>query len=268
MVKAGVDSIGVLGPTGNYAHLSRGERLRVLELAVSSAEGIPVMTSIRAIRTSEVLRLAEDVQQAGASAVLLAPISYQALTDEEVFFLYEHVTSSLSIPLCVYDNPVTSHFHFSDELHSKIARLPNVCSIKIPVIPSESDKAKLRVEKLRAVIPLHVTFGISGNPSAYLGLSAGCDLWYSVLGGLFPRLCLDITRMTQSGHLEEAQHLSKLLEPIWKLFNSYGSLRVISAAAEIIGLIKSPSLPLPLQPLNKSVRNHLNIILKELKFTV
>lgn len=68
--------------------------------------------------------------------------------------------------------------------------------------------------------------------------------------------------------LEEAQHLSTLLEPIWKLFNSYGSLRVISAAAEIIGLIKSPSLPLPLQPLNKSVRNHLNIILKELKFTV
>ncbi|MNP28421.1 dihydrodipicolinate synthase [compost metagenome] len=175
----------------------------------------------------------------------MAPISYQALTDEEVFFLYEQVTSSLSIPLCVYDNPGTSHFRFSDELHSRIA-----------------------VEKLRAVIPLHVTFGISGNPSAYPGLSAGCDLWYSVLGGLFPRLCLDITRMTQSGHLEEAQHLSTLLEPIWKLFNSYGSLRVISAAAEIIGLIKSPSLPLPLQPLNKSVRNHLNIILKELKFTV
>ncbi len=120
LVKAGVDSIGVLGSTGNYAYLSRGERLRVLELAVSSAEGIPVMTSISAIRTSEGLRLAEDAQQAGASAVLLAPISYQALTDEEVFFLYEQVTSSLSIPLCVYDNPGTSHFHFSDELPVKL----------------------------------------------------------------------------------------------------------------------------------------------------
>lgn len=75
LVKAGVDSIGVLGSTGNYAYLSRGERLRVLELAVSSAEGIPVMTSISAIRTSEGLQLAEDAQQAGASAVLLAPIS-------------------------------------------------------------------------------------------------------------------------------------------------------------------------------------------------
>ncbi|MDH6426766.1 dihydrodipicolinate synthase/N-acetylneuraminate lyase [Paenibacillus sp. PastH-3] len=51
--------------------------MRVLELAVSSAEGIPVMTSISAIRTSEVLRLAEDAQQAGASAVLLAPISFR-----------------------------------------------------------------------------------------------------------------------------------------------------------------------------------------------
>ncbi|MEK3863570.1 dihydrodipicolinate synthase family protein [Paenibacillus sp. FSL H7-0716] len=63
MVKAGVDSIGVLGSTGNYAYLSRGERLRVLELAASSAEGIPVMTSISAIRTSEGLRLAEDAQK-------------------------------------------------------------------------------------------------------------------------------------------------------------------------------------------------------------
>ncbi|MBE0344115.1 dihydrodipicolinate synthase family protein, partial [Paenibacillus sp. 28ISP30-2] len=71
LVAAGVDSIGALGSTGNYAYFNREERLRVLQLAVRSAEGIPVMTSISAIRTSEVLRLAEDAQRAGASAVLL-----------------------------------------------------------------------------------------------------------------------------------------------------------------------------------------------------
>lgn len=80
LVTAGVDSIGVLDSTGNYAYLNREERLRVLRLAVHSSEGIPVMTSISTIRTSEVLRLAEDAQRAGASAVLLAPVSYQTLT--------------------------------------------------------------------------------------------------------------------------------------------------------------------------------------------
>ncbi|MEK3947198.1 dihydrodipicolinate synthase family protein [Paenibacillus sp. FSL H7-0703] len=267
LVAAGVDSIGALGSTGNYAYLNREERLRVLRLAVHSSEGIPVMTSISAIRTSEVHRLAEDAQRAGASAVLLAPVSYQALTNEEVYSLYEQVTSSLSIPLCVYDNPGTTHFHFSDELHGRIAELPNVRSIKIPGVPSDPEAAKARIRKLRTAIPPHVTIGVSGDSSAVTGLNAGCEAWYSVLGGLFPKACLKMTRLAQDGFADEAERLSALLEPIWTLFHQYGSLRVVSAAAEISGLISSPSLPLPLQPLNQSAREHLEFILKDLQST-
>ncbi|MGG4205739.1 dihydrodipicolinate synthase family protein [Paenibacillus jamilae] len=267
LVAAGVDSIGALGSTGNYAYLNREERLGVLRLAVHSSEGIPVMTSISAIRTSEVLRLAEDAQRAGASAVLLAPVSYQALTNEEVYSLYEQVTSSLSIPLCVYDNPGTTHFHFSDELHGRIAELSNVRSIKIPGVPSDPEAAKARIRKLRTAIPPHVTIGVSGDSSAVTGLDAGCEVWYSVLGGLFPRACQKMTRLAQSGFAEEAKQLSALLEPLWSLFRQYGSLRVISAVAEISGLISSPSLPLPLQPLIQSAREHLKFILKDLQST-
>ncbi|WP_179031751.1 dihydrodipicolinate synthase family protein [Paenibacillus kribbensis] len=265
LVAAGVDAIGALGSTGNYAYLSREERLGVLQLAVGSAEGIPVMTSISAIRTLDVLRLAEDAQKAGASAVLLAPVSYQALTNEEVYLLYQQVTSSLSVPLCVYDNPGTTHFHFSDELHGRIAELPHVRSIKIPGVPSEPEAAKVRISKLRALIPSHVTIGVSGDPFAATGLNAGCEAWYSVLGGLFPKTCLRMTRLALDGCADEAEQLSARLEPIWSLFRQYGSLRVVSAAAEISGLISSPSLPLPLQPLNLSAREHLKSILADIQ---
>ncbi|OZB92474.1 dihydrodipicolinate synthase family protein [Paenibacillus sp. XY044] len=265
LVAAGVDSIGALGSTGNYAYLNREERYQVLRLAVGSAEGIPVMTSISAMRTLDVLRLAEDAQQAGASAVLLAPVSYQALTDEEVYLLYEQVTRSLSIPLCVYDNPVTTHFHFSDELHGRIAGLPQVRSIKIPGVPSGPEAAKVRISHLRALIPSHVSIGVSSDPFAVTGLNAGCEAWYSVLGGLFPRTCLRMTRFALDDCAEEAERISERLEPIWSLFRQYGSLRVVSAAAEISGLISSPSLPLPLQPLNQSVREHLKSILKDIQ---
>ncbi|MGO4953331.1 dihydrodipicolinate synthase family protein [Paenibacillus sp. DRB1-1] len=267
LVAAGVDSIGALGSTGNYAYLNREERLHVLQLAVHSSEGIPVMTSISAIRTSEVLLLAEDAQRAGASAVLLAPVSYQTLTNEEVFLLYEQVTSSLSIPLCVYDNPSTSHFHFSDELHGRIAELSNVRSIKIPGVPSDPEEANARISKLRKLIPSYVTIGVSGDPFAATGLNAGCEAWYSALGGLFPETCLRITRFALDGCADEASRLSTQLEPLWSLFRQYGSLRVVSAAAEISGLISSPSLPLPLQPLNQSAREHLKFILKDLQST-
>jgi len=107
LADAGVDSIGALGSTGSYAYLTREERSRVARLAVANAGGVPVIVGIGALRTREVLALAEDAQQAGASAVLLAPVSYQKLSSDEVYGLYKAVAHELSVPLCVYDNPGT-----------------------------------------------------------------------------------------------------------------------------------------------------------------
>ena len=141
LAEAAVDSIGVLGSTGSYAYLNRDERARVIQLSVENAVGAPVIAGIGALRTRDVLANAERAQQAGASGVLLAPVSYQKLTDDEVFDLYATVCQSLSVPLCVYDNPGTTHFEFSDELHGRIAQLPQVRSIKIPPVNNEDRKS-------------------------------------------------------------------------------------------------------------------------------
>lgn len=209
LVDAGVDSIGALGSTGNYAYLTREERATIAQLAVKHSGDVPVIIGISALSTREVLVLAEEAQEVGASAVLLAPMSYQKLSENEVFGLYETVTRQLSVPLCVYDNPGTTHFEFSDELHGRIAQLPNVGSIKIPGVPAEPDAVRVRVERLRKLIPSHVTIGVSGDPLAATGLNAGCEAWYSVIGGLFPQTALAITRASQAGNTQEALRLSE-----------------------------------------------------------
>ena len=265
LVTANVDSIGVLGSTGNYAYLTMAERARVVRLAVEHAGNIPVMAGIGALRTRDVLTLAEDAEVAGASGVLLAPMSYQKLFPDEVFGLYETVTHALSVPLCVYDNPGTTQFIFSDELHGQIALLPNVASIKIPGVPEDPTEARSRVEALRARIPSNVTLGVSGDAFAATGLNAGCDTWYSVIGGVFPAAALAITRAAQAGNAQEATRLSKRLQPLWELFNeSGGSLRVVAAAAELQGIAESPCLPLPLKTLDKEGRRRLASLIDEL----
>ena len=261
---ARVDSICVLGSTGNYAYLSMAERKRLAELALDHVSDVPMMVGIGALRTRDVLALAEHAQKAGAGAVLLAPVSYQKLTDEEVFGLYEAVTRSLSVPLCVYDNPGTTHFTFSDELHGRIAQLPQVGSIKIPGVPAEAEAARQRVQRLRALIPPHVTIGVSGDAHGAAGLNAGCVAWYSVIGGLLPAPLLAITRAAQAGNADEATRLSGHLQPLWALLQRHGSLRVAAAAAELLGLVASPSLPLPLQALAGEDRQQLSRVLKEL----
>jgi 4-hydroxy-tetrahydrodipicolinate synthase len=268
LVAAKVDSIGALGSTGSYAYLSRTERSRVTQLAVEAAGNVPVMVSIGSLRTRDVLLLAEDAQKAGVKALLLPPVSYQKLSAEDVFLLYETVTANISVPLCVYDNPGTTHFEFTDELHGRIAHLPNVRSIKIPGVPEAPDQAKARVDRLRDLIPEHVTIGVSGDVFAATGLNKGCEVWYSVIGGLFPKTALAITRAALSGNAEEATRLSERLKPLWALFRQFGgSFRVVATAAELRGFTNSPSLPLPLRTISGVGRKQIATVIDELELS-
>lgn len=266
LADARVDAIGALGSTGSYVYLNRDERSRVARLAVDNADGTPVIVGIGAVATRDVLAHADDAQQAGASALLLAPVSYHRLRPDEVFDLYKTVAHNISVPLCVYDNPGTTAFEFTDELHGRIAELPNVRSIKVPGLPAAADAAAERIAHLRALLPAQVSIGISGDRHAALALSAGCALWYSVIGGLFPRTALAITRAAQQGRADEAAALTRRLGPMWELAAKYGgSVRVIAAAAELEGLVRRPCLPLPLQAIDGHDRERLARVISELE---
>jgi 4-hydroxy-tetrahydrodipicolinate synthase len=70
LAEAGVDSIGALGSTGNYAYLTREERSRVARLAVEAAGGTPVMVSVGSTRTSHVIELVDGAPQYQLDRVL------------------------------------------------------------------------------------------------------------------------------------------------------------------------------------------------------
>ncbi|MFE1028633.1 dihydrodipicolinate synthase family protein [Streptomyces sp. NPDC058818] len=263
---AGVDSIGALGSTGSYAYLTRKERARVARLAVEHADTVPVIVGVGALRTRHVLEAAEDAQNAGAAGVLLAPVSYQPLTDDDVFGLFEEVTAHLSVPLVIYDNPGTTRFTFTDELYARLACLPNVASIKIPGVPADPEAARARIERLRELLPATVTIGVSGDADAARGLNAGCDAWYSVIGGTFPEPALALTRAAQAGQPEQAQQESRRLKPLWDLFTQHGgSLRVVAAAAAHLGLTAPRNLPLPLRGLDAKGRAQVAVVIEELQ---
>ena len=251
LTEARVDSMGILGSTGSYAYLTREQRRRIATLAKQHAGEIPVMVCVGAVSTDAILHLSDDAQAAGADALLLPAVSYQSLRDEEVFALFETVTRHVSVPVCIYDNPGTTHFTFTDELHGLLSSLEGIHSVKIPGGPDNPAAVAERVDALRQHLRPGVTIGISGDAYAGLGLNAGCEVWYSVCGGLFPVTAKQITEAAAANDRERVTTLTTRLEPLWALFRKHrGSLRVIAAAAGVLGLTDTDCLPRPLQPLS------------------
>lgn len=259
---AGVDSIGALGSTGSYMYLNRDERARVAALAVEAAGAVPVIIGVGALRTRDAVSAVEDAQAAGAAGVLLAPVGYQRLSGDEVYGLFADVTRSLSVPLVIYDNPGTTHFTFTPELYARIAGLPHVASVKIPGVPADQAAAIGHVTALRDRLPAGFTIGVSGDASAATGLLAGCDAWYSVLGGTLPELAVELTAAGRSGDADHARALSDRLAPLWELFAAHGSLRVVATIAHLLGLTAAQNLPAPVRGLDEAAHDEVRIALR------
>lgn len=259
---AGADSIGLLGSTGGYAFLTREQRRHAVESAVQCIGGkIPLIVGVGALRTDEAQALARDAADAGADALLLAPVSYTPLTQEEGFQHFKAVAEATDLPLCVYNNPGTTKFVFSHELIARLAHVENIKAIKMP-LPVDGDYAD-ELSKLRSETPEDFSIGYSGDWGAKDALLAGCDAFYSVIAGLLPVEALALTRAAQAGNKVEAERINAAFEPLWDLFRTYGSFRVMYVIADLLGLAKIEP-PRPILPLAAEARGQVEAALNQL----
>ncbi|MCH4090762.1 dihydrodipicolinate synthase family protein [Acetobacter sp.] len=256
----GVDSIGLLGSTGTYAYLSRAERRRATSAAIKAVGGkTPLIVGIGTLRTDEARYLACDAAAEGADGLLMAPVSYTPLTQEEAFQHYVAVAEATSLPLCIYNNPTTTHFSFGRNLLERLAEIPNIVAVKMPA-PAEGMVTQELAELRDSPIGKFV-IGYSGDWIATEALLAGCDGWFSVLGGFLPRLAKAMVTAAQEGDVSTARQYQQVLEPMWALFREFGSLRVAYAATNLLGLSAAQP-PRPLLPLAASDQNRVSEALR------
>jgi len=248
LCEAGVDSIGVLGSTGTYAYLTRAERRRALDAALDEVSGrLPILVGVGALRTDEAVLLAQDAKAAGAAAGLLAPVSYTPLNEEEVFEHFVTVAGESGLPLCVYDNPGTTHFQFSPTLVGRLSHVAGVIAVKSPA--PEPPAVAAHLAELRGLVREGFSVGYSGDRNSVEALIAGGDAWYSVVSGLFPRVGVALSRAARGGDAVEARRLSASLEPLWALMKEFSGLRVIYACADLLGICSAEP-PRPILPLS------------------
>src|ERR671914_598610 len=106
LVGAGVAGLVPGGSTGEFTTLSHAERRELVETTVEAAAGrVPVVAGTGALSTRETVELSVHAEQAGATAVMIVPPFYDALSWSELEAHYTAVADRISIPIMYYNLP-------------------------------------------------------------------------------------------------------------------------------------------------------------------
>ncbi|MEM9970224.1 MAG: dihydrodipicolinate synthase family protein [Pseudomonadota bacterium] len=257
LVQDGVASVGALGSTGGYMYFNPSEKARAYAAAVEAAGATPVIAGIGAMHTAEAVANARAAEAAGAQGVLLAPVQYMALTDDEIVGLFSAVTGAIGIPVLIYNAAGKTGISVSEQLIARLAATDGVAAVKNPPAP-EGDFAG-QLARLRITTPEGFSLGYSGDSSILGALRAGADAWYSVLAGTLPEQSARLWANRRNAAALAAA--AEPLVPLLRTFDAYGGIRVVHETALMLDL-GTVAPPPPLQPLGPSARREIEVALE------
>lgn len=259
LVVTGSHGIASLGSAGVMPYLSDDEKEAVTEATIQQINGrIPTLIGVSNLTTERTIYHAQFAEKAGADAVMIIPMSYWKLTDDEIVAHYDAVAKKISIPIMAYNNPATGGVDMSPNLLKRLLEIPNVTMIK------ESTGDVQRMHFLRKELGEDVAFYNGSNPLALAAFAAGARGWCTAAPNLIPELNLDLYKALENNQLAEAQNVFYKQVELLKFIVAKGLPRAVKAGLDILGE-KSGHLRKPLKPLTDKESEEFRKILNEIK---
>ncbi|WGQ09527.1 dihydrodipicolinate synthase family protein [Pedobacter gandavensis] len=244
MILAGVHAIAPLGSTGVMPYLSDEEKEALTEATIQQVAGrVPVLTGVSNLTTERTIYHAKFAEKAGSDAVMILPMSYWKLSDQEIFEHYEAVAAAISIPIMAYNNPATGGVDMSPSLLKRLLEIPNVTMIK------ESSGDLQRMHTLRKELGADLPFFNGSNPLALGAFTAGASGWCTAASNLIPELNIALYEASLKNDLKRAQELFYQQLDLLKFLLGKGLPRAIKAGLELLGE-DAGQLRAPLKPLS------------------
>lgn len=259
LIVAGSHAVAPLGSTGVMPYLTDDEKEAITEATIDQVKGrVPVLVGVSNLTTERTVYHAKFAEKAGANAVMIIPMSYWKLTDDEIVQHYDAVAKQISIPIMAYNNPATGGVDMSPALLKRLLEIPNVTMIK------ESTGDVQRMHYLRRELGEDVAFYNGSNPLALAAFAAGANGWCTAGPNLIPKLNLDLYNAIDKNDLQEAQKLFYKQLNLLKFIVNKGLPRAIKAGLELQG-IEGGFLRSPFKPLTESEVAEFKLILAELE---
>ena len=259
LVASGSHGIAPLGSTGVLPYLTDQEKEAITEATIQQVAGrVPTLVGVSNLTTERTIHHAKFAEKAGATAVMIIPMSYWKLTDDEIVRHYDAVASKISIPIMAYNNPATGGVDMSPTLLKRLLEISNVTMIK------ESTGDVQRMHLLKRELGDDVAFYNGSNPLALAAFAAGAEGWCTAAPNLIPELNLSLYDAIQNNDLASAQILFLEQLNLLRFIVAKGLPRAIQTGLTILGE-NAGHLRAPLQPLTKTEITELGHILETTK---
>ncbi|HVI48625.1 MAG TPA: dihydrodipicolinate synthase family protein [Chitinophaga sp.] len=255
LITSGSHGVAPLGSTGVLPYLSDEEKEAIVTASVQQTDKrVPVLVGVSSLTTERTVHHAKFAEQAGATAVMIIPMSYWKLTDDEIFRHYDTVAEQLSIPIMAYNNPATGGVDMSPALLKRLLQIPSVTMIK------ESTGDVQRMHYLRRELGEEVAFYNGSNPLALAAFATGARGWCTAAPNLIPELNNQLYEAVSNNNLDLAREVFYRQFSLLQFIVAKGLPRSVQAGLRIKQL-NGGHLRAPLQQLTQEEYTQLEKLL-------
>jgi 4-hydroxy-tetrahydrodipicolinate synthase len=207
-LEVGVPGIIVLGTTGEFITISEDERALIVETTVQHINGrIPVLVGTMNAYTPIAVRNSKSAEELGADGLMILPPYYYTPTDDEVFRYYQAISEAVSIPIMLYNNPVTSNVDMSARLVARLTKaFENIRYIK----ESSQDLARV-TEVIEATDGVMNVYAGERIVDSFL---LGAIGYVNPYGNYIPRPSHRIFDYLNEGRVDDARQVERLINRI------------------------------------------------------
>ena len=229
----GVPGVIALGSTGEFLAVNDEERRLLVDTYVNHIDGrIPVIIGTMNAHTPNAVRYSREAEAQGADGLMIIPPYYYTPTDDEIFNYYAAIDEAISIPVMLYNNPVTSNVDMSAALVARLCNnLESVQYIK---------ESSLHLSRVREVIEAS-----NGRMKVYAGewvvdsYLLGAIGYVNPYGNYLPMASGRIFELLEAGRIDDARSIWRLIDQIDHIIAAghptYGHQCYSKALAALVG---------------------------------
>jgi len=247
LLAAHVHGIFVNSTTGEGICLSDNERIKILTKVVDEISfNIPVYAGVSDTSTKRTIRNLKDAEKLGANiAVIHPPFFYPPSSQEELYNYFKEIAQDASIPVMLYNIPLTTKAPIALETIIKLLEFENIIGIK----DSTGDLAFL--QKLIELKYVRHDFKIFVGKSQLwgAGILSGADGGLDGISNLIPGHCVRFYQAIKANS-EKVFELQREINEIWQIYECCSYLGGLKAAMHFLGLCE-PITARPILPASK-----------------